>query len=216
MSGNNERSGGGMLSRIGHLGLAAGSAILGLIVVVAVVVFFVGRASGGSSKTVAGPAVTTTVTVTPTAAPTPVGSTPVTPGTSSSPSSAPGGPAVTTGVKLGSYTVKISPGFSVPLGAAAPKQAQFVNGGGPGTDLYFGGSSFVPEGSDKMLSLSNGATPSDASCTADTVFVGQTSSTHGTAFCLTETGAVAGVTVGATSPTGSYIVAHVTVWKSGA
>lgn len=209
-------------ARIGQLGLASITAITGVVVVLAAAGFFAGRISAPKADRVAQPATTVTVTAPSTAVPAsadlPTGTVALTPSPSPSASSSgtesPGpGSTSSNGTELGSYNVKIPPGFGVPLGPAAPTQSQFVSGGGVG-DLYYSGNEFDPEGADKMLMLPNGSTPTYRACTADTVFTGSASNTPGTAFCLIETGTMASVTVKSVSPTQSYILVHVNVWKN--
>ena len=116
------------------------------------------------------------------------------------------------GTQLGSYDINLPVNYSVPLGPTAPTQAQFSTGGVNG-DIWEDGP-LLPVAPDKMLNLAVGTTPTYQSCTTDTVFETQATNTQGSAFCLVETGRIAGVTVtslNATQP--NYVVLHVVVWQ---
>jgi hypothetical protein len=187
--------------------------VVGIVtVLVSAAALFGGGAAVGHSAATSDPAPAKTVfvTVTPTATPTPAPTT-EDPGqaTTAPPTTAP----VIGGTKLGSYTVNLNAGHSIPLGKDKPAQGDFsTNGlGDLGTGVPGGVLVFVPINGDKMVSLDSGATPSYDSCAADTIFATQADSKPGTAFCLIETGMLAGVKVVALHP--AYVVLSVTVWS---
>ncbi len=157
------------------------------------------------------PAHTIYVTVTPTATPTP-STDPTSPGTPS-PSLATTPPSAN-GTLLGSYSIDLGFGHSVPLGPTKPTQAEFSTSGlgdlgtaSPADHLVF-----VPINGDKMVALTGGTTPTYDACSTDTVFAGQADSAPGTSFCLLETGRIAGVVVTSVQP--SYAVLKVGVWQN--
>jgi len=183
--------------------------------------FYGGRLIGLRSHQTAQPTVTVTVTSPASGAPTlspspsPAGSSGASSSASPAATSSSGAGTASNGKQLGSYSVKIPPGYSVPLGAAAPTQAQFTaNGSVTGDDLYFSGSAFQPANNDKMLMLPNGVVPTYQKCVADTVFIGSADATPGTAFCIIGAAAMVGVTVKSFSSAQTYVLVHATVWKN--
>jgi hypothetical protein len=199
VSNGHESSRKGWLARILELGPAWITAIAGLIVALAAVGFFVGRSTTSGARQAPTVAVTTPASGHATAA--------------SSPS--PSARSVPNGTLLGSYSISITvgPGESVPLNATKPTQSQLDTGAGDlGTGTPADVFVFLPINGDKMLSLPGGSTPSYQSCSADTVFEGEASSNPGTAFCLSATGRMIGVTV--TSLQSAFAVLHITVWQN--
>jgi hypothetical protein len=213
----------GPRARVGDLRFLSMTAIFGVIVILAAAGFLAGRLTAPTSRKTAQPAATVTVTAppahTPTSAPlsaTPSASAPeptssASPGATSTPGTT--GATASNGKQLGSYDIKLPPGFSVPLAAAAPTQSQFVNGTNVGTDLYYS-SYLYPENSDKMLTLPSGVTPTYKSCTADTVFVGLMNIVPGATLCLVEATAMVGITIRSVSQAQTFVLLHVTVWKN--
>jgi hypothetical protein len=188
--------------RISELAPAWIGALAALIVALTGAGFFAGRASVPiAAQTPATIPFTATSFV-----PTPAGNA----GASDSPTSP---PASANGTLLGSYSININAGHSVPLGPTKPTQADFTAGGAGdlGTATPADHLVFVPINGDKMLSLPGGTTPTYQACAQDTVFVGQADSVPGTSFCLIETGRMAGVIVTSGQPT--YVVLQVTVWQ---
>jgi hypothetical protein len=187
--------------------------VVGIVtVIISAAALFGGGAAVGHSAASSDPGPAKTVYRTPTATPTPttvvdpITTTPDVPTT-------PATPAVAAGTKLGSYTVLFSPGYTIPLAATKPAQADFSTSGlgdlatsGPGGHLIF-----LPINGDRMLGLDDGATPAYDACAADTVFTTQADSKPGTAFCLIETGMLAGVKVVSVHP--AYVELSVTVWS---
>jgi hypothetical protein len=115
------------------------------------------------------------------------------------------------GVQLGSYGIDLTLGYAVPLAAAKPVQSQFnVNATGD-IEALPDGLAFGPIAPDKIVSLPGGTTPTYQACTSSTNFVNQAGGAPGTAFCVIETGKMAGVTVIANES--SYGVLHVIVWQ---
>lgn len=184
--------------------------VVGIVtVLVSAAALFGGGAAVGHSTASSDPGPVKTVfrTVPPTATPTPAP-------TTGEPTTAPPttAPAVG-GTKLGSYTVNLGYGHSVPLGKDKPAQGDFSTTGlgDLGTGVPGGILVFIAINGDKMVSLDSGATPSYDSCAADTIFASQADSKPGTAFCLIESGMLAGVKVVAAHP--AYVVLSVTVWS---
>jgi hypothetical protein len=187
--------------------------VVGIVTVLvsAAATFGVGAAVGNQTAS-PGPAPVTTVyrTVTPSVAPSPTTT------VADIPSTTPPGtptPAAADGTVLGTYTVDLGFGHSIPLGPDQPAQADFSTAGlgDLGTAAPADHLVFVPINGDRMLSLDAGATPSFAACAADTVFATQADSKPGTAFCMIENGMMAGVKV--TSARSAYVVLSVTVWQ---
>lgn len=187
--------------------------VVGIVtVIVSVLAIFGGGAAVGHSTASSDPAParTVTVTVTPSTTPSPTLTT-GDPSPSEPPTTTP--PAAAGRTELGSYTVDLGFGHSIPLGAHKPRQADFSTSGlgdlgtaNPADHLVF-----VPINNNKMLSLDDGATPDYDSCAADTVFATQADSKPGTAFCLIESGMMAGVKITSAHP--AYVVLSVTVWS---
>lgn len=192
-----------------ELGPAWISSIGGLIVALTGAGFFVGQAT--VSKTTVTPKETVTVVRTVVLSPSPADSAAANPDSTANSSGA--GGASSNGSVLGSYSVDIGAGHSIPLTATAPTQADFSTGGlgDLGTATPADHLVFVPINGDKMLSLPAGTTPSYQGCSTDTVFATQADSAVGTSFCLIENGRLAGVTVSAAQS--SYVVLKVTVWQ---
>jgi hypothetical protein len=118
------------------------------------------------------------------------------------------------GTQLGSYTIELPQAYGTPLGPTKPTRSQFIEEGA-GDILYDG--SITPGNGDQLLELAGGSTPSYQACAADTLIENQASATAGTAFCVVETGRIAGVTVnsvGTTRPYDYYIVLNVTIWQN--
>jgi hypothetical protein len=204
--------------RISEVGPAWITAVTGLLAVVGGGAFIAGHASGsGASSPAPQPAATVTVaataTVTVTATATAVSSaanSPQTPRTSVATAS--------NGSTLGSYTVDLPLGYSIPLGSSKPTQSQFDSSGKNGDleDFSYVGSAYYQElGSDKMVQLPEGATPTYQSCTSSTAFTDSISGgSLGVAFCILESEKVAGVEVVSQSSTTSDYILHVTVWRN--
>ncbi|MEE4544261.1 hypothetical protein V2S66_20055 [Streptomyces sp. V4-01] len=186
--------------------------VVGIVtVIVSAAALFGGGAAVGHSTASSDPGPATTVyrTVPPTATPTPTAI--VEPTTT--PPVQPTTPAAVGGTELNSYTVQIGFGHSIPLGATKPRQSDFSTTGlgDLGTAAPADHLVFVPINGDRMVSLDDGATPSYAGCAADTVFATQADSKPGTAFCLIESGMMAGVKITSAHP--AYVVLSVTVWS---
>ncbi len=194
------------LRHIGELGPAWISAIGGLIVALTGAGFFVGHAT--ATKAAALPQQTVTVVKTVITSPSPADSL-----QASATSSANTGVGAA-GTQLGSYSLNIGFGHSIPLGATKPAQADFSTSGlgDLGTAAPADHLVFVPINGNKMVSLPGGTTPSFQACANDTVFTGQADSAPGTSFCLIETGKIAGVIIASAQP--SYVVLNVTVWQN--
>ncbi|MFC5031285.1 hypothetical protein C8250_039310 [Streptomyces sp. So13.3] len=153
-------------------------------------------------------------TITVTAPPAKVATPPTTPGPDPTTSSPESPPASTNGTVLGSYSVNLGFGHSIPLGPTKPTQSQFSTTGlgDLGTAAPADHLVFVPINGDKMLSLPAGSTPNYEACASNTVFANQADSAPGTSFCLIENGRMAGVTISSAQP--AYVVLNVTVWAN--
>jgi hypothetical protein len=118
------------------------------------------------------------------------------------------------GEQLGYYSIKLPPGYSVPLGATAPTQSQFLSPG-TGGDLTSGNDSFYPGSNDKMVSLPDGTRPTYRACTGDTILVASVPDAQGTTFCVVEpAGIVAGISTPYVSPASpDYTILKVIVWQ---
>lgn len=193
------------LRHIAELGPAWISAIGGLIVALTGAGFFVGHAT---AKPAVLPQQTVTVVKTVTISPSPADS------LQASATSSTNTGVGAAGTQLGSYSVNLGFGHSIPLGAAKPVQADFSTSGlgDLGTAAPADHLVFVPINGNKMLSLPGGTTPTFQACANDTVFAGQADSAPGTSFCLIETGKIAGVIIASAQP--SYVVLNVTVWQN--
>jgi hypothetical protein len=191
-------------SRLADLGPVWITAIATLIAALGTAGFFTGRATATQA---AAPTRTVTVTATPKAA---------SPG-ASSPSASPAAQASSPGDGnlLATYDVKLPGGYGTPIGTTAPTQSQFAPGGSG--DLYENdGSLIAGNGSNKMLSLPAGTTPTYQACTSDTLFVSSVPATAASAFCIVETGRMVGGTVTAVSANTNpiYYTLHITVWQN--
>jgi hypothetical protein len=200
----------GLARAVAELGPAWVSAFAALLVALTGAGFFVGHvtASGSSGST-----------------PTPVplsssaasrSSAGTRPTASTSPAPATQAATVANGTQLASYSFDFPQDFSVPIGLTKPTRTQFNNDGigdlssssAASGDLGFG-----PVGSDQMLSLPAGSTPTYQTCANDTVILNDgVSAAPGTAFCLVEAGRIAGVTVVSDDP--GYQVLDVTLWQN--
>jgi hypothetical protein len=193
-------------SRLADLGPLWITAIATLIAALGTAGFFTGRATA----TKAAPAQTVTVTATPRATSS-VGASSSTPSVSSGaqPSSAGDGNVRAT------YTVKLPAGYGTPIGTTAPTQSQFAPGGSG--DLYENdGSLLAGNGSNKMLSLPAGTTPTYQACASNTLFVQSVPAAAASSFCIVETGRMVGGTVTAVSSNTNpiYYTLHITVWQN--
>ncbi|AUG80666.1 hypothetical protein CFP65_5992 [Kitasatospora sp. MMS16-BH015] len=189
----------GIVTVIGALVASfAGGAAVGHVVTPTPTVAASPPTSPALSPTVA-PSVTPTPSVTPPSTPPP--SLPVTPS------------GTTGGQLLGSYTVKLPPGYKVPLGASPPKQSDFTpNSGGA---LFSNGHENFSGGDSKMLQATPGATPTYQGCAADTEFIGSQPIFAGAAFCYIEPGLMLGITVSSVVTTPApFEVLNVTVWSN--
>ena len=194
----------GWSERIGELGPAWITAIGGLIAVFGGGGYVAGHVSGARD-----PAPQATVTVT--AAATTAATSPVTQSQQS-----PHGTrtANSNGTVLGSYTVDLPSGYSIPLGASKPTQSQFdsseLNG-----DLDDTGYLYQILGSDQIVQLQDGSALTYQACTSSTAFANNISTgTIGTAFCVLESGRIAGVKVASQSSNTSDYNLQVTVWRN--
>jgi hypothetical protein len=143
------------------------------------------------------------------AAPAPVGS-------STAPSSATASPApastVGNGTLQGSYTFNLTNGYTAPLGPTAPTQGQIIQGGSS-CDISYSGYLYSCD-SERIITLAGGSTPSYSACTTGTIFAGYEAATAGTAFCIVETGRVAGISVASVDSSSDYVTLKVTVWQN--
>jgi hypothetical protein len=192
--------------RIGELGPAWITAIVGLIAVLGGGGYVAGHVSGTRDPT---PQPTVTVTATVTAAATVTAQAAQ---SQQSPHASQNGPS--NGAVLGSYTVDLPAGYSIPLGASKPTQSQFDSSEQNG-DLNDNGGYYEPLGSDQMVQLPNGSTLTYRACTSSTAFTGGiTVSTTGVAFCVLENGKIAGVEVVSESSLTSDYILQVIVWRN--
>jgi hypothetical protein len=116
------------------------------------------------------------------------------------------------GTQLGAYAFQLTNGYSAPLGATAPTQAEIASGGS--CDIEYNGEIYSCN-QEKIVSLPNGSTPSYSACTTGTLFVNDVDPTEGNVFCIIETsGSVAGVSVASAGSTPNYYISvKVTVWQ---
>ena len=195
------------LRTIGELGPAWITSITGLIVALTGAGFLVGHATA-TTNTAAQPTVTIIKTVQAGAAANPASSDSAASDASSS-NSATDGSGAANGTQLGSYSIDMADYYSAPLSAAKPTQSQFTSDSG---DLFYDGVSFTTRGSDQLVSLPNGTTPTYKACSTGTTFADSAGDTAGSSFCLVEaTGKLAGVYV--SSEQSDYDVLQVTVWQ---
>lgn len=199
----------GWSERIGELGPAWITAIAGLCAVFVGGGYVAGHASGsGAQDPTPQPTVTVTATVTATVT-SPVTGSPNTPHASQI--------AGSNGAELGSYTVDLPSGYSIPLGASKPTQSQFDSSGQNGdlSDLNDGADTYQELGSDEMVKLQSGSTLTYQACTSSTAFTNSISGgTLGVAFCVLENGKIAGIKVVSQSSTTSDYTLQVTVWRN--
>lgn len=209
MEPGNSTSSKGVLRVIGELGPAWVTSIAGLIAALATAGFFVGHATASASAT-AQPTVTIIKTVAGEATASPTGSSAPVSNTGSS-STATIGAGAANGAVLGTYSIDVSFGYSVPLSATKPTQAEFtktISGG----DMYFDGGEFYPGDNEQLVSLPSGTTPTYTACSTSTTFASFVSNTSGASFCVVETsGTLAGVYV--SSDQSGYAVVQVNVWR---
>jgi hypothetical protein len=210
LSADKESSKKGWSERIGELGPAWITAIAALCAVFVGGGYAAGHASGSGTHDPA-PEPTVTVTATATATVT----SPVTPSTRSSHTLQ---MATSNSSTLGSYTVDLPSGYSIPLGASKPTQSQFDSSAQNGdlSDVYDSGTDTYQElGRDRMVQLQDGAAPTYQACTSSTAFTnGISGGTLGVAFCILEPGKIAGVRVVSQSSTTSDYILQVTVWRN--
>lgn len=127
------------------------------------------------------------------------------------------------GVDLGSYSVLIAQGYSIPLGTSAPTQSQFdsTESRGDLDDQYDGNNCittttndcFVPLNGDQMVQLQNGTTLTYQTCTSTSSagFTSVVAGSQGTEFCVLEGDKIAGVEVISQSNNGYDL--KVIVWR---
>lgn len=123
--------------------------------------------------------------------------------------------SVPNGTQLGTYTFDLPQAHGTPLGPTKPLPPQFINLAA-GDILYDG--SISPGNGDHLLELPGGSTPTYQACIAAGGLIENTAPAIAeTAFCVVETGRIAGVivsSVGTTQPYDYYIVLNVTVWQN--
>jgi hypothetical protein len=192
--------------RVSELGPAWITAIAALFAVFLGGGYAAGQASGsGAPDPMPQPTVTVTVTSTATV---------TAPVTSSPHSPHPPQTATSNGSALGSYTVDLPSGYSIPLGASKPTQQQFDSSALNG-DLSDVSDIYQDLSSDKMVQLQDGTTPTYQACTSSTAFTDSISGGRiGVAFCILENGKIAGVEVVSQSSTTSDYSLQVTVWRN--
>lgn len=196
--------------RIGELGPAWIAAITG----VCGLFFFGGGgyiaghiSNSGANDPAPQPTVTVTVTATADAT-SPASGSPQTSRTSQATAS--------NGSVLGSYTVDLPGGYSIPLGPSKPTQSEFVSSGESGDLLNMSGEPnyYIALGNDHIVLLQNDTTPTYKACSSSTAFTYDVDDGPGVAFCVLESGMIAGVeAVSQSSISGDYIL-DVTVWRN--
>lgn len=203
------------LHTIGELGPKWITAITGLIVALTGAGFLVGHVTA-SPATAAQPTVTaqSTVTVTKTSQQTPAASTSSSTApiamTSADGSSGSSAPASANGKQLGSYNIRMSVNYFVPLDTTQPAQTQF-NTSSIG-DISSGAGYISPVNGNKLVALPGGTKPTYQACSTSTTFATNVVMIGGASACIIETsGKLAGVYVD--SVQGSYGVLDVTVWQ---
>jgi len=132
---------------------------------------------------------------------------------SSSPASYESASSVANGTPLASYSFKYPLDYDAPIGVASPSQSEFNNENIGDLDLsdVAGPPTFFPLGSDRILSLSAGITPTYQACASDTLLISSVSGATGTVFCLVEPGKMVGVSV--TSSGQGYQILSVVIWE---
>ena len=196
----------GWSERIGELGPAWITAIVGAIALLGGGGYAAGHASGAGDPA---PQPTVTVTATVTAV-----ATVTSPATQSQQSPHASQVATSDGMVLGSYSVDLPTGYSIPLGASKPTQSQFDSSEQNGDLDDTWAPSYDELGSDKMVQLPNGTTPTYQGCINSTAFTnGISGGSLGVAFCILENGKIAGVEVVSQSSTTSDYILQVTVWR---
>jgi hypothetical protein len=211
LSEDKESSKKGWSERVGELGPAWITAIAALCAVFVGGGYAVGHAQDSEAHASAPqPTVTVTVTapaaVTAAAATSPVASSPQSPHASQI--------ATSNGSMLGTYKVELPLGYSIPLGASKPTQSQFDSSelSGDLDATYF--PTYREMGSDEMVQLPDGTTPTYRGCINSTAFTNSiTGGSLGVAFCIIENGKIAGVEVVSQSSTTSDYILQVTVWR---
>jgi hypothetical protein len=196
----------GMLAQIGQLGPTWISAFTGVAALFIGSGYLIGLNTDGHSIAHPRVTVTKTVTMTPPSAST----------SKPTPSSQEAGIDVP---QLGSYEVELTDGYSVLLGVTKPTQSQFDPNELSGdlaystysnTQCNFG---FCPLGTDQMVGLPVGSVPTFQACTSRTDFEDTANAAVGTAFCILESGVVAGVSVISLPDDGNYAILRVTIWR---
>jgi hypothetical protein len=198
--------------RIGELGPAWITAIAGLCAVFVGSGYVAGHASDSEAHATAPqPTVTVTVTVTTTA-------TATAPVTASPQSHHASKAATSNGSMLGSYRIDLPSGYSIPLGVSKPTQSEFDSSeqNGDLDDLNYAGTDTYQElGSDKLVQLQDGTTPTYLACINSTAFTNSISGGRlEVAFCILENGKIVGVEVVSQSSTTSDYILQVTVWRN--
>jgi hypothetical protein len=218
LSEDKESSKKGWSERIGELGPAWITAIAALCAVFVGGGYAVGQAQDSEARASAPqPTVTVTVTAPATAA---VRAATATATATSPVASSPQSPhashiATTNGSMLGTYEVDLPSGYSIPLGASKPTQSQFDSSEQNGDLDDTWAPSYDELGSDKMVQLPNGTTPTYQGCINSTAFTnGISGGSLGVAFCILENGKIAGVEVVSQSSTSSDYILQVTVWRN--
>lgn len=206
----------GWSERISEVGPAWITAISGLLaVLVGGGAYIAGHASGSGAS---GPAPQPTTTVTVATATVTVTATATAASPAPNPTRTPRASQTiaSNGSKLGTYTVDLPEGYSIPLAASQPTQSQFDSSkrnGDLGYDDVNG--YYYPLGNDRMVQLANGTMPTYQACTSSTAFTnGIGGGNLGTEFCILESGKIAGVEVVSQSSTTSDYFLKVTVWRN--
>jgi len=193
------------MGRLAELGPAWISALAALLAALAAAGFFAGRVSASAAPT-AQPTMVVTKTMTASPAAITGGASPSTPSTPSTANTE------GNGTELGAYSFRLTNGYSAPLAASAPTQAQITQTSAS-YDIDFNGQIY-PGSNERMISLASGSSPTYSACTSGTVFEDTAPADPGTAFCIVETsGRVAGITVASVNSSPSYLVLKVTLWQ---
>jgi hypothetical protein len=206
----------GWSERISEVGPAWITAFTGLLAVLAGGGYVIGHASASGAAPDPAPQPTATVTVAPTATVTVTATATVaSSATNYTPTSHASQTIASNGSELGTYTVDLPLGYSVPLGASQPTQSQFDISEQNG-DLDYGlNGNYKALGNDRMVQLPNYAAPTNQACTSSTAFTSSISGGNlGTAFCILENGKIAGIEVVSQSITTSDYLLKVTVWRN--
>jgi hypothetical protein len=118
------------------------------------------------------------------------------------------------GTQLAKYSFDLPNEYWAPLGLTAPTRAQLTNQSQ--LDIQYNGELYF-RSNEQILALPNSSVPTYPACAHNNQIENGglgLSAVRGTAFCVVESGTIAGVEVGSVNNNPAYVVLNVTIWQN--